>query len=406
MVIKKFSGKNVLIIEDYKKSLQLNGLKESTIKTKIWNVYALFKYLKHKDANKITKNDIEEYILHRRETKKPKTVHNDIIDIRLFFNWLSPENDFFTVIKARSPRNHLPVNELLLQEDVKKMLSSCQTQRDRALGSILWDSAARVSEIININKGQLQFDKYGATVIVNGKTGMRKLRLINSVPDIQLWLNQHPDRDNYNAPLFVASRKKGNEYPRLNIRTVQNKLKTIAKDAGIKKNVHPHAFRHGKLTDLVKQGFKEMELRIIAGWGADSSMPATYIHLSGDDVDEKQLQVAGLKKNDTNDIQNDIKPVECPRCQTMNPHDSKYCSTCSMIIDMKIVMDEDASLDDSLKIAEIENINVQLSKQKMQNDDLMNELDQIKSLLSGLMDQEDKGYLTGSFKDETQDQGL
>lgn len=342
MVINKFSGKNVLTFEEYKKSLQLNGLKESTIKTKIWNVYALFKYLDQKDANDVTKDDIEGYILHRRETRKPKTVHNDIIDIRLFFNWLKPNNDFFTVIKSRSPKNQLPVNELLLQDDVKELLSSCQTQRDRALVSILWDSAARVSEIININIGQVQFDKYGATVIVDGKTGMRKLRLINSVPDLQQWLNQHPDRENHNAPLFVTSRKKGDTYPRLNVRTIQNKLKTIAKDAGIKKNVHPHAFRHGKLTDLVKQGFKEMELRIIAGWGSDSSMPATYIHLSGDDVDKKQLQIAGFKDDETEAIQDDIKPVECPRCKTKNPHDAKYCSTCSMVLDAEtaIKLDE------------------------------------------------------------------
>jgi len=339
----KFKGINVSVFEEYKRTLQLNGLKESTIKTKIWNVYALFKYLNHKDAMDVTKADIEQYILHRRESRKPKTVHNDIIDIRLFFKYFDPDNNFFTVIKSRSPKNQLPVSELLLQDDVKALLSSCQIQRDRALISVLWDSAARISEILDLNIGKVQFDKYGATVIVTGKTGMRKLRLINSVPDLQMWLNQHPDRDNHSAPLFVTSRKKGNTYPRLNVRTVQNKLKTISKDAGIQKNVHPHAFRHGRLTDLVKQGFKEMELRIIAGWGADSSMPATYIHLSGDDVDKKQLIVAGFKDEETDEVQDDIKPVECPRCKTKNAHDAKYCSTCSMVLDMKTAIDEDAA---------------------------------------------------------------
>ena len=129
----------------------------------------------------------------------------------------------------------------------------------------------------------------------------------------------------------------------MNIRTIQNKLKTIAKDAGVKKNIHPHAFRHGRLTDLVKQGFKEMELRIIAGWGSDSAMPATYIHLSGDDVDKKQLQIAGFKDDETEAIQDDIKPVECPRCKTKNPHDAKYCSTCSMVLDAKTAVQLEAA---------------------------------------------------------------
>ena len=329
----------------------LEGFKLTTQTTKLWVVKSLVKHFDDKDIAKINKNDIEAYILDRRSRLKPKTVHNDIVDLRLFFKWFKPDNDFFEGIKTKQPKNRLPTTELIKQDEVMQMLTACQSQRDRALIITLWDSGARVGEIMNLNLRDVQLDKYGAVIVVDGKTGMRRLRLINAVPDLQLWLNQHPDKDNPDAPLFVTSRKYDGVPKRLDVRTVQNMIKTIAEHAGIAKNVHPHAFRHGRLTELVKMGFRESELRIIAGWEDDSKMPATYIHMSGDDVESKMLQAHGIIEEDKEEVKDNLQPVVCPRCKIKNPQDAKYCSTCSMILDAEMAMDletQSAPLDASL----------------------------------------------------------
>jgi len=338
-------GKNKEIIEDYARSLDLNNFKEATINTKLWKVHTFLKYHNNKNVNDVTKKDIENYIIYRRKNNKPKTVHNDIVDLRLFFKWLIPENDFFENIKSRAPKNHLPTKEIIVSADIKKLVPACKTQRDRAIVMALWDSAARANEILNLNLGHVEIDKYGAVIVVEGKTGMRRIRLIEAVPDLQAWINQHPYKDNPNAPLFVTYRNSAKEPKRLDIRTVQNMLKTVANDAGVKKNVHPHAFRHGKLTDLVKRGFKETELRIIAGWEADSKMPATYIHLSGDDVEKKVLASYGIVEDETKKEKMELKPIECPRCKTKNPYDAKYCSTCSMVLDAETAMKFDNEIE-------------------------------------------------------------
>ncbi|MDA0524223.1 site-specific integrase [Methanococcoides alaskense] len=344
-----FTGNNAETFKSYKRHLKLNNFKDSTINTKLWKVYTFLKFHEGKNLDKITKSDIEDYILYRRQNNKPKTVHNDVVDLRLFFKWFSPDNDFFDGIKTRSPKNNLPVDELIVQEDVKKLVETCKTQRDRAIVMMLWDSAARANEILSLNIKNVQFDRHGCSIIVNGKTGMRKLRLIDSVPDLQAWINQHPFRDNPDAPLFVTSRNYGAEPKSLDIRTVQNMLKTNAENAGLKKNVHPHALRHGRLTELVKQGFKEMELRIFAGWEADSKMPAVYIHLSGDDVENKLLAINGIIEDDVEKKKEVLKPIKCPRCKTKNPHDAKYCSSCSMVLDMDtaIKLDSEFKLTDN-----------------------------------------------------------
>jgi Site-specific recombinase XerD len=339
----EFSEPNKEILSGYFKHMRLIGKKERTIYGESWNLKPFFDFLQGRPVREVERGDVEEYIIKRKEKVSPTTVHNGIVSLRSFFNWLNPGNDFFTGVKSKKPKNNLPVDELLLSHDVIVLRDAANNQRDRALVMVLWDSAARKGELLNINIGHIQLDKYGAAVIVDGKTGKRRIRLIDSVPDLQLWLNMHPLRDDPNAPVFITDRKYDGNYRRLNEQTVNNMLNGLAEKARIKKNVYPHAFRHGRLTDLAKRGFNEMELRIFAGWTKESNMPATYLHLSGADIEKKLLAKNGIIEDDSKEREEELKPVECPRCKTKNPVGAKYCHLCSMILDHKLAgkMDND-----------------------------------------------------------------
>lgn len=334
-----FTGKNKTIVEKWKNYLELQELKPLTITMKLWHIHTFLQYQDNKPLDQVTKEDIENYTIHRRQTRKPKTVHNDITDLRLFYKWLKPDNNYFENIQTHPPKNRLPVEEILTPEEIKTLVSTARTQRDRSLIMLLWDSGCRISEILNLNINHVEFDQYGAVIIVTGKTGMRRLRLIDSVPDLQQWLNIHPMRDNPQAPLFTTDKRYNHrehklmEYRRLDVRTVQNMLKTTARHAGITKNVHPHAIRHARLTQFAKQGFNETELRIIAGWEDTSNMAAVYVHLSGADVENKILANRGIiPEEEVNKGCDATKPVECPRCGTLNPSDAKFCSNCSLML--------------------------------------------------------------------------
>lgn len=340
--ISKLNKPNVKIIENYRRALELEQLGELTINGYLWKIYTALEHLKFKAADKITKEDIQDYLIHRRKNNKQRTINGDIIALRKFYEWLKPGNDFFTGIKVKQPKNYLPVEQLITTEDVKKLLAVCKSQRDRAILILIWDSGCRLDEILTRNINHVQFDEHGATMIVNGKTGMRKVRLIDSLPDIRLWLNQHPIKNNPDAPLFVTERRydhkegKVQGERRLDHNTIQNMLKKIGRLAEIDKSVHPHALRHARLTYFVKQGFMESELRILAGWTKESNMAATYIHLSGGDVDRKLLAKNGLIKDDEELLLKTLKPGKCPRCSAENPVDAKYCSICGLILDQNL----------------------------------------------------------------------
>jgi integrase/recombinase XerD len=335
----EFTGKNKEIIAAYVRNAVLAGKKDKTVLGEQWQLKSFVEFIENRNLKTVKKEDIENFIIHRKNTRSKTTVHNNFLVLRNFFNWLKPGNDFFIGIKSKQPKNNLPVDEILLSEDILTLRDAANNQRDRALVMVLWDSAARKGELLNINIGHIQPDKYGATVIVDGKTGKRRIRLIDSVPDLQLYLNMHPLRDDPSAPLFITDRKYNGNYRRLNEQTVNNMLNSLADKAGLKKNVYPHAFRHGRLTDLAKRGFNEMELRIFAGWTKESNMPATYLHLSGADIEKKLLAKNGIVEDDSNEREMELKPVECPRCKTKNPVGAKYCYLCSMILDHKLAVE-------------------------------------------------------------------
>jgi site-specific recombinase XerD len=294
-------------------------------------------YTNFKDLKKTTAKDLEDFVIHRKTQPSQRgrpcshaTIQGDILGIRLFLRYLLPEKEekLFENIKIKRVKNKLPVERLLSRSDIEKLVTACDTQRDRALIMLLWDSGARINEILSRNIGHIEFDRYGAVILVDGKTGQRRLRLTACVGDLQNWINVHPMKNNPDAPLFITYNRYGFGRKRVHEHTVAHRLKMVAALAKIKKPIHPHAIRHARITDLAKQGFSEMELRIIAGWEAASGMPAIYVHMSGADVERKVLQKAGLCE-DEEFKETALEAIRCPRCRTINAHDSMFCKICS-----------------------------------------------------------------------------
>ncbi|MCP1661869.1 site-specific recombinase XerD [Methanocalculus sp. AMF5] len=326
---------NSEILKRYVRHLELNRVAPTTIQNKIARVAP---FLRHAGigADEMDHETVEDYFLDRMERLSTSTIDGDVIEFRVFFKWLlgdDPAKELLKNIQKSRKRRELPVEQILTRQDIQAMIACGERQRDRALIAILWDSGARITEITNIDVGDLAFDKYGATVIVNGKTGRRKLRLISSTPDLQEWLEQHPYTTNPRAPLFITSRSYTSKEPRrLAGRTINNLFARLGRQAGIHKPCNPHAIRHARLTDLAREGLSEMELRIVAGWSKSSSMPETYIHLSGVDVEKKILRAEGFLQDEDQERDQAMRPIKCPRCKTLNSPNRWFCKNCTMTL--------------------------------------------------------------------------
>lgn len=138
--------------------------------------------------------------------------------------------------------------------------------------------------------GDIEFDQYGALINVDGKTGKREIRLVESVDILKKWLKVHPRGEDPDAALCWS--QKGGSLARYSWSRILTKL---AERAGIEKKVHPHLLIHFRATHLVEEGLTEMQLRKIFGWTRKSNMPSVYVHLSRQDTDEAILNLHGIE---------------------------------------------------------------------------------------------------------------
>jgi integrase/recombinase XerD len=270
-----------------------------------------------------------------RKDRSERTKQDYKTLIRKFFRWLDMDEIVDWIkISSRNNSNKLP-EDMLSEEEIEKLINACEHPRDRALVASLYESGARISEIGNLKIKHVKFDQYGAALMVDGKTGMRRVRIIFSSPYLATWLENHPFRQNPDAYVWIGIGTVGRNVP-LRYDAIRMHLKRIAKKAGINKRIHPHLFRHSRSTHLAKH-LTEAQMKQYLGWVQGSDMAAIYVHLSGRDVDNALLRMHGIVSEDARE--NQMSPKTCVRCGIMNAHTTKFCTKCGLALDIKTALE-------------------------------------------------------------------
>ncbi len=236
-----------------------------------------------------------------------------------------PEEVKWMKMELGQKHKKLP-DELLTEEDVRKIIMACTCIRDKALIATLGESGCRVSEIGTMKVKHVAFEEHGARLTVNGKTGTRKILVITSAPYLQEWINSHPHNQIHDSPLWY---NKSNEF--LCYNRITAILKRAAKNAGINKRVHPHLLRHSRATQLANI-MSDSQLKNYLGWTQSSKMAGIYVHMSGKDTDDAILRVNNM--NRVIEIkESKLKPISCSRCKTSNPSTNRFCNICGFVLD-------------------------------------------------------------------------
>jgi len=208
---------------------------------------------------------------------------------------------------------------------------------------MVWESGCRVGELLTMLIKNVAFEDNITRILVQGKTGMRRIPLIDSTPYLAEWIENHPFKDKPNAPLWVGIGNIGRNKP-LDYAAFRKMLKVTAEKAGIKKKVNPHNFRHSRAT-LLSKNITEAQMNQYFGWVQGSDIPATYVHLSGRDVDDAILKLRGLKSSDEEKIKETLAPKKCSRCSFINKATGKFCIRCGAVLDVETAL----TLQDEMK---------------------------------------------------------
>ncbi len=373
------SPENKKRINDFIRDKQLIGVHNSSITPYL---YALTRLLSHKKKSlaDITGDDLKNYFVKMKENPSETgrlfsdtTINNHKRSLKFFYKWFNGGTYPKCVewIKEKN-RNKLKLpDDMLTEEDVELLIRNTSNTRDQAIISVLYDSAARSSEFCNVKIKDVKFDQLGALMHVDGKTGERNIRLINSVPYLNAWIQVHPLREDRNA--FLWYNIHALKWAEVNKQTLDRILRRATKRAKFSKKVHPHLFRHSRLTALASK-VTEQVLKAFAGWSPDSRMAAIYVHMSGKSLDDALAKAQGVQMEEKEEV-NKLSPITCPRCKTKNASTAKFCTTCSMVLDVKTAMElqETKDKDDEA----IATMNERMVKMQETIQGLFNEIDRV-----------------------------
>jgi integrase/recombinase XerC len=146
-------------------------------------------------------------------------------------------------------------------------------QRDRALLELLYAAGLRVSELVNLDVGQVNLDTREIRVI--GKGSKERIVLIGQPAHQALVAYLESSRPS------MCGRKKTNALflnrsgGRLTARYIQTMLNEYTKQAGIPKKVHPHMLRHTFATHLLDGG---ADLRVVQELLGHASLSSTQVY--------------------------------------------------------------------------------------------------------------------------------
>jgi integrase/recombinase XerD len=295
-----------------------------------------------KPFDKVSIDDLRAYV--DKVNESPDYTDSTKADYRnflkKFFGWLNGRESV-SWIRLGTVKATVGVDDILTDAELEMMRSACENLRDKALIETAYETAFRPHELLSLEKSSIAFDEYGATVYIEkGKTGARRVRVVNAAPLLAEWIANHPLKER-SAALWIDL-SANSRYRPLGWVGLSRLIRRIAKRAGIGKRVNPYIFRHTRLTFLA-QVLTEAQLCEFAGWEIGSDMPRKYVHLSGRDVDEALLRAYGLTK--PKEAIEFKSPKKCARCGTLNPHNMELCQKCGLALSAEAAIRRDEELE-------------------------------------------------------------
>lgn len=206
------------------------------------------------------------------ERKSCNTVRGYIIKLRCVLTYLRKQRvECIDADVIPIPKRQITIPTWITPEDVSLLISHSNT-RGRAVISLLYASGIRVSELCNLNRGDLREGRF--TVI--GKGSKARLCFYDSRTADYLHKYLLSRKDN-NPALFTQ------RIARTRIRPtgVQEILISARNKAGFQKPITPHSLRHSFACDIAQNGIPIHSLQRLLG---HANLSTTSVYLNVTDV--------------------------------------------------------------------------------------------------------------------------
>ena len=216
------------------------------------------------------------------------TMARKIATLRSFHKWLEKHSliESNPMLVIRTPKQSKRLPKAITVEQVEQLLSAPNDQtllgaRDRAILETLYSTGIRVSEVVGINRGDL--DDSAEAILIRGKGRRERMVPLGShaLAAIRHYVAMHNGELSAagltaedDAPLFVN--KHGG---RLSSRSVRRKVTKYLEQVGLDPEISPHTIRHSFATHLLDNGADLRSVQELLGHQSLSSTQV-YTHVS------------------------------------------------------------------------------------------------------------------------------
>ncbi len=276
MVAASVPDSNVPLLQDlasFRRHLRAENKAPLTIETYAKAVHGLVAFL---TANRmpttaagLRREHVEAFLVHLQESgHRPGTVAQRFRSLQQFFKWLKEEGEVreSPLANMRPPAVPEEPPTVLRDEDVRALLKACEgtafdDRRDAAIVRLLFDTGMRRGEAAGLRALDIDFDHDVAHVVGKGRRPRSCPFGRKTAQALDRYLRartRHP----HAASEWLWLGKKG----RLTDTGIAQLLRRRAEAAGLKRNVHPHLFRHTYAHEWLSAGGSEGDLMRLAGW--------------------------------------------------------------------------------------------------------------------------------------------
>lgn len=264
------------LLDAYTAAMQIQGRSEKTIKRYRYLIGRMMEDV-NVPTRSITVYHLRQYLAKEKARGiSDRTLESTRQVFSAYFNWLSRERliDTNPVANLGAIKYPKKIKITYSEIDIEKMKFCCKTLRDRAIICFLLSTGCRISEMVRLNREDVDLNNLECTVL--GKGNKERTVFLDSVTGMLIrdYLAQRTDDS---PALFISKRKS-----RFTAQGVRAMMVKLAKASTVE-NVHPHKFRRTLATSLIRHGMPIQEVAAILGHDKlDTTMQ--YVVLDKTDV--------------------------------------------------------------------------------------------------------------------------
>ncbi len=273
------------------------GLSPNTLAAYRADLTALARWLAQRrlPITETSRADLQDFIAWRAGAgARPRSTARQLSSFRRFFRYLLRESGIREDPTAQiaMPKIGRSLPKSLTEEEVEALLgapvvSDPLGSRDRTMLEVLYATGLRVSELVNLQHGQINLNQ--GVIRILGK-GNRE-RLIPLGEEAVRWLMEFEHGPRGEILLerqtdFLFPTRRGDRMTR---QAFWHIIKRYARKAGVSKELSPHTLRHAFATHLLNHGADLRVVQMLLGH-SDLSTTQIYTHVARERMKELHSQ--------------------------------------------------------------------------------------------------------------------